>query len=404
MQVAVYFVYQRLAQGLEAAVSDASPAIEVRNVTKVFGGTVAANDICLSVGRGEFFSFLGPSGCGKTTVLRMIAGFETPTSGQILIDGKDIVKMPAHKRPVNMVFQSYALFPHLTILENIGFGLQFGNMPKADITKAARRALSMVRLEQLESRYPAQLSGGQQQRIALARAIVKQPSVLLLDEPLSALDPQIREDMQSELSRLQQELGMTFIMVTHDQNEALALSHRIAVFCAGNLEQVDGPKEIYSTPKTKFVAQFIGHSNVIPCCYVGMADGMHKVRLADGTLFSALSENERSFKAGDACFISIKPQSISVRSAVNKASNAVSGDSNTLHGRLRSIAYKGMTTEFFVEVGDLLIRADVAVNEDQDIVQTGASLSLACAPAATWLLANTCSSVDESAMLGAVTV
>ena len=256
----------------------------------------------------------------------MIAGFETPTSGQILIDGKDIVKMPAHRRPVNMVFQSYALFPHLHHSGKYRF--RFASLEtclKADITKAARRALSMVRLEQLQSRYPAQLSGGQQQRIALARAIVKQPSVLLLDEPLSALDPQIREDMQSELSRLQQELGMTFIMVTHDQNEALALSHRIAVFCAGNLEQVDGPKEIYSTPKTKFVAQFIGHSNVIPCCYVGMADGMHKVRLADGTLFSALSERERSFKAGDECFISIKPQSISVRSAVNTASNAVSG-------------------------------------------------------------------------------
>lgn len=374
-------------------------AIDVRDVTKTFGKTVAARNISLRVEKGEFFSFLGPSGCGKTTVLRMLAGFESPTSGQILIDGNDVVKMPAHKRPVNMVFQSYALFPHLSVLENICFGLQFGKIPKSEIIRLARRALALVRLEHLESRYPVQLSGGQQQRIALARAIVKEPSVLLLDEPLSALDPQIREEMQSELSRLQRELNMTFVMVTHDQNEALALSHRIAVFCAGNLEQVDVPRAIYSSPKTKFVAQFIGHSNVIPCTYVEFANGVHRVKLPNGEVFGAISQSGFRPSAGEETFICVKPQAIALWSE-SQSQNKLTGtgsDQNWLRGQVRSLSYKGTSVEYFIEVGDLLVRADAAPHSALESPQSALSASLSFNVGATWLIPD---SGEQSGLLG----
>ncbi|MGI1663884.1 ABC transporter ATP-binding protein [Palleronia sp. KMU-117] len=243
-------------------------AIEARSARKVYGSgpkeVVALDDVSIAIRKGEFFTLLGPSGCGKTTLLRMIAGFETPTAGQILLNGRDITEEPPNRRPVNTVFQSYALFPHLTVRENVGFGLVMRGRPSAEVTQTVDRALSLVRLEEMADRKPQQLSGGQQQRVALARALAPSPEVLLLDEPLSALDLKLRKEMQSELKRLQLELGITFIFVTHDQEEALTMSDRIAVMSAGRLLQVGSPREIYNHPVNRFVADFIGETNFLP--------------------------------------------------------------------------------------------------------------------------------------------
>lgn len=238
-------------------------AVEIIEVSKNFGSTLALNGVSLTVGRGEFFSLLGPSGCGKTTLLRMIAGFEEPTCGRIVVSGDDMSFVPAHKRPVNLVFQNYALFPHLNVFENVAFGLKAkGLVGHSEIPKQVRSALELVRLESYADYFPAQLSGGQQQRVALARAFINRPTVLLLDEPLSALDSKIREQMQEELAQFQRKLGITFVMVTHDQTEALALSDRMAVFNKGNLEQVGTPEDIFNRPSTPFVADFIGQNNL----------------------------------------------------------------------------------------------------------------------------------------------
>jgi spermidine/putrescine transport system ATP-binding protein len=243
-------------------------AIEARSARKVYGSgpqeVVALDDVSIAIRKGEFFTLLGPSGCGKTTLLRMIAGFETPTAGQILLNGRDITEEPPNRRPVNTVFQSYALFPHLTVRENVGFGLVMKGRPAAEVAQTVDRALSLVRLEAMADRKPQQLSGGQQQRVALARALAPSPEVLLLDEPLSALDLKLRKEMQSELKRLQLELGITFIFVTHDQEEALTMSDRIAVMSAGRLLQVGSPREIYNHPVNRFVADFIGETNFLP--------------------------------------------------------------------------------------------------------------------------------------------
>ena len=243
-------------------------AIEVRNAVKAFGqgGTAvrALDDVSVDIRKGEFFTLLGPSGCGKTTLLRLIAGFESPTSGQIRLDGQDITHLPPNKRPVNTVFQSYALFPHLTVLQNVGFALQMLGKPKAEVEETARRMLALVKLDQMADRKTSQLSGGQQQRVALARALAPQPKVLLLDEPLSALDLKLRKEMQVELKRLQHETGITFIFVTHDQEEALTMSDRIGVMSAGKIQQIGAPREIYDRPVNRFVASFIGETNFLP--------------------------------------------------------------------------------------------------------------------------------------------
>jgi spermidine/putrescine transport system ATP-binding protein len=245
-----------------------SDAIEARSARKVYGAgqsaVVALDSVSIAIHKGEFFTLLGPSGCGKTTLLRLIAGFETPTSGQILLNGEDISLLPPNLRPINTVFQSYALFPHLTVRQNVGFGLQMKGHPKADIDQTVERALRLVQLETMADRKPQQLSGGQQQRVALARALAPAPEVLLLDEPLSALDLKLRKEMQSELKRLQLELGITFIFVTHDQEEALTMSDRIGVMSAGRLLQVGPPRDIYNHPVNRFVADFIGETNFIP--------------------------------------------------------------------------------------------------------------------------------------------
>ena len=270
-------------------------AIEVAGVSKIFGSgedRVAALDaVSVSIRQNEFFTLLGPSGCGKTTLLRLIAGFDFPTDGRILLYGEDIAPLPPYKRPVNTVFQSYALFPHMTVAENIGFGLEMLGKPKAEITARVNEMLKLVRMEALANRRTSQISGGQQQRVALARALAPQPKVLLLDEPLSALDFKLRKEMQIELKRLQSETGITFIFVTHDQEEALTMSDRIAVMSSGKILQVGSPWDIYDKPAERFVADFIGETNFLTAKVESVADGKARVTLPSGqTIPATLAE------------------------------------------------------------------------------------------------------------------
>lgn len=254
-----------MAYTLSPPTVDATAALDVEltDVVKTFGEDTAVQGLNLQIRQGEFFSILGPSGCGKTTTLRMIAGFETPTSGTLTIQGQSMAGVPAHRRSVNTVFQSYALFNHMNVWENVAFGLKIKKIPKADLRQRVGEALTLVQMEDFARRYPMQLSGGQKQRVALARALVNRPAVMLLDEPLGALDLKLRKQMQVELSNLHQRLGITFIMVTHDQEEALSLSDRIAVMKEGRIEQVGSPSEIYEHPSTAFVADFIGDTNLL---------------------------------------------------------------------------------------------------------------------------------------------
>lgn len=238
------------------------PIIQIRNVTKRFGNMVAVDNVSLDIVAGEFFVMLGPSGCGKTTLLRMIAGFELPTEGQILIDGQDMTGVPPNKRPVNMVFQSYAVFPHMSVLDNVGYGLRIAGTPRAEIQARAEESLALVKLEGLGARMPDQLSGGQRQRVALARSLVMRPKVLLLDEPLSALDAKLRAQMQFELADLQDKVGITFVTVTHDQDEALSMASRIGVINKGHVAQLAKPSDLYEYPANRFVADFIGSVNI----------------------------------------------------------------------------------------------------------------------------------------------
>jgi spermidine/putrescine transport system ATP-binding protein len=284
------------------------PAVSIRGVTKRFPGVrgsdpvVAVDDLDLEITDGEFFSLLGPSGCGKTTTLRMIAGFEYPTAGSIRIFDDEVGLEPPNKRPVNTVFQSYALFPHLTIQQNIAFGLEMQDCPREEITRRVGEVIELVQLQGREHRKPKQLSGGQQQRVALARALVNHPKVLLLDEPLGALDLKLRQAMQLELKRIQEQVGITFVYVTHDQEEALTMSDRIAVMDGGKLLQVGSPEQIYDAPRTRFVADFIGDTNLIEATIV---DGS-TARIGDGTTIRVVSEAP----AGTSVTVAIRPEKL----------------------------------------------------------------------------------------------
>ncbi len=257
------------------------PMIAIDNVTKTFGETTAVDDVSLNIHPNEFFALLGPSGCGKTTLLRMIAGFEQPNVGRLTLDGDDMTSVPPNRRPVNMVFQSYAVFPHMTVADNVAYGLVVTGTPKAEIGPRVDEALHMVRLEGYGSRKPNQLSGGQRQRVALARALIKRPKVLLLDEPLSALDRKLREEMQLELVRLQHEVGITFVIVTHDQEEALSMADRIAVMDQGKLLQVAPPGELYDQPNCRMVADFIGKTNFFDATVTSASQGELTIASAD---------------------------------------------------------------------------------------------------------------------------
>ena len=257
----------------------AAPLITFDHVTKRYGAVTAVDDVSLKIGAGEFFALLGPSGCGKTTLMRLIAGFETPDAGRILIDGQDMADMPPHARPVNMMFQSYALFPHMNVARNIGFGLVQAGRPKHEIDARVSELLRLVQLEGLGARKPDQLSGGQRQRVALARALARKPRLVLLDEPLAALDRKLREETQFELMRLQRDLGTAFMLVTHDQDEAMVMAHRIAVMRAGRIEQLGAPRAIYEEPASRFVAGFIGEVNLFEGVIDRVEGGLSLVRL-----------------------------------------------------------------------------------------------------------------------------
>ncbi len=312
--------------------------ISVDHVIKSFGSgnhlVTALDDVSVKIRENEFFTLLGPSGCGKTTLLRLIAGFELPTSGQILLDGEEIGHLPPYKRPVNTVFQNYALFPHMTVAQNIAFGLEMQGKPKSEVDGTVEKMLAMVRMEHLATRRTDQLSGGQQQRVALARALAPHPKVLLLDEPLSALDLKLRKEMQIELKRLQSETGITFVFVTHDQEEALTMSDRIAVMDTGHILQVGDPKEIYDRPARRFVADFIGDINILEAEMISVSGSVGDVKLASGATVKAHLSAD-SMKPGRIS-IAIRPENVSLcgaddgsRTATGTIENAVYFGSGT---------------------------------------------------------------------------
>ncbi len=322
--------------------------IEVRlvDVTKRFGDFTAVDAINLEVRDGEFFSLLGPSGCGKTTTLRMIGGFEEPTSGLIELSGQDVTWLPPYKRNVNTVFQNYALFPHLTISENIAFGLRRRNVKGDEVTRRVTEALELVQLTGYEERKPGQISGGQAQRVALARALINRPSVLLLDEPLGALDLKLRKQMQVELKRIQQEVGITFIYVTHDQEEAMTMSDRIAVMNKGHYEQLGGPETLYEHPQTRFVAGFLGVSNLIPAARDSTADDYAVLRLPDGTAARAPRALLEGMSGSVA--LGVRPEKIRLKEPTDE----IGGQFNRLEGVIRDASYIGVSTQYIIELAD----------------------------------------------------
>ncbi len=315
--------------------------VSLRGVTKAFGSFIAVDDIDLDIADGEFFTMLGPSGCGKTTTLRMIAGFEQPTEGQVLIDGKDVAGEPPYKRPTNTVFQNYALFPHMTLEENVAFGLKRKKVPKQEIKRRVAEELERVGLGREAKRRPAQLSGGQQQRVALARALVNLPKVLLLDEPLGALDLKLRKGLQVELKRIQEEVGITFVYVTHDQEEALTMSDRIAVMNEGRIEQCADPEQVYEKPATTFVAGFIGVSNLLPA----VIDGGSEVSIVDGPTVS--SPDASRFSSGEKLFAVVRPEKLDVSNPGEGP-----GDRPGIEGIVESSLFLGTATQLGVKVAD----------------------------------------------------
>jgi spermidine/putrescine transport system ATP-binding protein len=323
------------------------PEVDVRldRVTKDFGETVAVDDVSLDIPEGEFFSLLGPSGCGKTTTLRMIGGFEEPTRGTIYLKGRDVTDLPPYKRDVNTVFQSYALFPHLNVYENIAFGLRRRKVPKDEIDARVKEAMKLVDLVGFEKRRPSQMSGGQQQRVALARALVNRPKVLLLDEPLGALDLKLRKQMQLELKRIQSEVGITFIYVTHDQEEAMTMSDRLAVMRQGRIEQIGPPEEVYENPQTEFVASFLGASNMLEGELKESANGVATVLTTGGHVVHLPAERA-PFRVGTTVKVGVRPEKIHI--GVDDGTEPPAGY-NSLTGTLRMSTYIGVSHQYKVE-------------------------------------------------------
>ena len=338
-----------------------APIVSIRGVSKRFGSFAAVESVDLDIRRGEFFALLGPSGCGKTTLLRMLAGLELPTEGSILIDGQDMSQVPANKRPVNMVFQSYAVFPHMSVLDNVGYGLKVEGVPRAEIRERAMDALGLVKLSDFASRRPDQLSGGQRQRVALARALVKRPKVLLLDEPLSALDAKLREQMRLELVNLQEGVGITFIIVTHDQDEALSMADRIAIMNAGEVQQVAPPATLYEFPTSRFVADFIGSVNLFKGTVEDVSDGRIRMR-CDGLpdpveLVQDAQADTTAPSLGTEAWAALRPEKIEVHKS-EPGGEAV----NRVQGVVEEITYLGEVSIYHVRIHPELplVRALVA--------------------------------------------
>ena len=331
------------------------PIVSIRNVSKRFaGGVTAVDNINLDIAQNEFFALLGPSGCGKTTLLRMISGLETPTEGQIIIGGEDMALTPPNRRPTNMVFQSYAVFPHMTVRDNVAYGLRVTGVPEDEVKVRTAEALEMVKLPHLADRKPDQMSGGQRQRVALARALVKRPKVLLLDEPLSALDAKLRDDMRMELTRLQQTVGITFIIVTHDQDEALSMATRIAVMDKGAVQQIATPSELYEQPRTKFVADFIGKVNLLEAQVKG------KKAKSLNLEAKGIGKFEMDFDkdAGSAVTIALRPEKLNLTKEKPSAKGEIG-----MSGVVKDVAYYGDTSQVIVTVAD---STDIEVSVQND--------------------------------------
>ncbi len=364
-------------------------------VSKSFDEFVAVRSVDLEIASGEFFTLLGPSGCGKTTTLRMIAGFEEPTEGKVLIDGEDVAALPAHRRPTNTVFQSYALFPHLNVAENVGFGLRRMKVEKGEIKERVGAELERVGLAREANRKPNQLSGGQQQRVALARAIVNRPKVLLLDEPLGALDLKLRKDLQIELKRIQREVGITFVYVTHDQEEALTMSDRIAVMNHGRLEQVDPPEEIYERPATAFVAGFIGVSNLMPATVVSATGGRGSVKLDAGPEINVPIDG---LGDGDRCHAVVRPEKLTIETAAGGNGGSAGP---AVEGMVEASVYLGTSTQIVVRLADEVKMTVLVPNADEAERATlpggGAPVRLSWAPEHIHVVRDSGNAVAEAA-------
>jgi spermidine/putrescine transport system ATP-binding protein len=325
----------------------AEASVHFDHVHKRFGDLVAVRELTLGVARGEFFTLLGPSGCGKTTTLRMVAGFEEPSSGRILLEGMDVAGSPPFRRPTNTVFQSYALFPHLSVEENVAFGLRRKGVDRGEVRRRVEAELELVGLAGEARRKPRQLSGGQQQRVALARALINRPAVLLLDEPLGALDLKLRKALQLELKRIQREVGITFLYVTHDQEEALAMSDRIAVMNQGLVEQVAAPEEVYERPRTTFVAGFIGVSNLMPARVVSANGASAELELDSGVRVRAASGTD-GLVPGERCHAILRPEKLRIERASEPARDGLAH----VEGVVESSLYMGIATQFVVHLDD----------------------------------------------------
>lgn len=344
--------------------------LEIKNASKIFSGTDAVKDFNLEIQKGELVTFLGPSGCGKTTTLRMVAGFETPSEGQILLDGTDITNRAPNQRNVGMVFQAYALFPNMTVADNVGFGLKVGKRPVEEIKQRTNEMLRLIRMPDLGERYPYQLSGGQQQRVALARALAIQPQVLLLDEPLSALDAKIRVELRYEIRRIQQEMAITTIYVTHDQEEALTISDRVVVMNAGRIEQVGHPSEIYNYPSTAFVASFVGTLNQFRCKVVDAAKG---VLALDGQEFTTGSPVPAG---GTTVVVMMRPEQMHMGEQKNE---------NHLTGEVESVAFLGSVVRVHLKLGDSVVTLDVLNRRDLRLPKVGEVMTVSFPPDACWV-------------------
>jgi spermidine/putrescine transport system ATP-binding protein len=379
---------------VEASGSGSDPTVRLDAVSKHFGDLVAVRDMELDIGRGEFFTLLGPSGCGKTTTLRMVAGFEQPTAGRILIAGQDVAGLPSYRRPTNTVFQSYALFPHLSVKDNVAFGLRRKRVPKHEIAERVESELKRVGLAAEVNRKPNQLSGGQQQRVALARALVNLPKVLLLDEPLGALDLKLRKGLQLELKRIQREVGITFVYVTHDQEEALTMSDRIAVMSNGVVEQVGAPEDVYERPRTTFVAGFIGVSNLMPGTVASADGGSGLVRLDSGlevkTAVDGIANGER-------CHAVVRTEKLLIHHAADSPGDGLP----SVEGVVESSVYLGTSTQIVVRLpGDVsmtVLVPNASEAERARLPGGGAAVRLSWAPEHMHVVRESAASADADA-------
>ncbi len=348
------------------------PLLRIEGVAKTFGGFRAVDGVSLDIAAGEFFALLGPSGCGKTTLLRMLAGFETPDEGHILLNGRDIAQVLPHERPVNMMFQNYALFPHLSVRDNIAFGLKRAGMARKDIDMRVAEMVALVKLEGLEKRKPDQLSGGQRQRVALARSLARRPQVLLLDEPLAALDKKLRESTQAELMELQRRLGMTFIIVTHDQEEAMTVASRIGVMDAGRLEQVASPRELYEAPASRRIAEFIGEVNL----FDGEVESheLNRLTIATRDAGTIVAAEPRNPVKKTSVSVAIRPEKVKLSRRGPAADTSASQSLNRLEGVVSEVSYLGGLTSYKVKLDSgAVVRSSMANTTRIDIDAYGLS-------------------------------